>query len=201
MTAQERKDAWTQEEDNILAQTILQHIRNRSTQLKGFEDAAEKLGRTSAACGFRWNSDVRSRYEDAIREARQEARVVGRPKPSPKSRLSISRLLEVETVRSHPLITAIDVINQYIDQEERQFIQNRKFDELTKIIEQRDQEIESLKQQLRTAKEAEFSLTEDYKTLLQILERARALGVLKANEEDAKIAFKMDGNGNLERIG
>lgn len=45
-----------------------------------------------------------------------------------------------------------------------------------------------------------YAVTEDYKILLRILERARAFGILNGAEEDSKVAFKMDANGNLERI-
>ena len=54
-----RQDAWSTEDDLILAEVTLRHIREGSTQLAAFEEVGEKIGRTSAACGFRWNSYVR----------------------------------------------------------------------------------------------------------------------------------------------
>ncbi|MBE3596014.1 MAG: RsfA family transcriptional regulator [Hydrogenibacillus sp.] len=78
-----RQDAWREEEDLLLAETVLRHIREGSTQLKAFEECQTALGRTAAACGFRWNSVVRKHYEDDIllakvsgREARRR-RVAG----------------------------------------------------------------------------------------------------------------------------
>lgn len=68
----ERKDSWMPEDDFILAECVLKHITNGSTQLKAFEEAADVLGRrTSSACGFRWNSVVRKNYEKQIEEAKQ----------------------------------------------------------------------------------------------------------------------------------
>ena len=61
-----RQDAWSAEDDLILAEVTLRHIREGSTQLTAFEEVGEKIGRTAAACGFRWNSCVRKRYEAAI---------------------------------------------------------------------------------------------------------------------------------------
>lgn len=61
-----RQDAWSAEDDLILAEVTLRHIREGSTQLAAFEEVGEKIGRTSAACGFRWNSCVRKSYEGAI---------------------------------------------------------------------------------------------------------------------------------------
>ena len=47
-----RQDAWTDEDDLLLAETVLRHVREGSTQLNAFEEVGDKLNRTSAACGF-----------------------------------------------------------------------------------------------------------------------------------------------------
>ncbi|MMZ64206.1 Prespore-specific transcriptional regulator RsfA [compost metagenome] len=43
-------------------------------------------------------------------------------------------------------------------------------------------------------------VNDDYKALIQIMDRARRLAFLNEEEEDSKKRFKMDANGNLERI-
>ncbi|MMZ70505.1 Prespore-specific transcriptional regulator RsfA [compost metagenome] len=43
-------------------------------------------------------------------------------------------------------------------------------------------------------------VNDDYKALIQIMDRARRLAFLNEEEEEAKTRFKMDANGNLERI-
>ncbi|MCD5322578.1 MULTISPECIES: RsfA family transcriptional regulator [Pontibacillus] len=67
-----RQDAWTQDEDVLLAETVLRYIRLGKTQLEAFEEVARKLSRTSAACGFRWNATVRKRYSKGIQLAKEE---------------------------------------------------------------------------------------------------------------------------------
>lgn len=67
-----RQDAWTQDEDIILAETVLRHIREGKTQLEAFKEVAKQLSRTSAACGFRWNATIRKHYQDAIQYAKEE---------------------------------------------------------------------------------------------------------------------------------
>lgn len=42
-------------------------------------------------------------------------------------------------------------------------------------------------------------VNEDYKALVQIMERARKMAFLN-EEEPVKAIFKMDENGNLERV-
>ncbi|PNB46013.1 Prespore-specific transcriptional regulator RsfA, partial [Pseudomonas sp. GW456-E7] len=47
-------------------------VREGSTQLNAFEEVGDKLNRTSAACGFRWNAVVRHQYEKALQLAKKQ---------------------------------------------------------------------------------------------------------------------------------
>ncbi|WP_028782674.1 RsfA family transcriptional regulator [Thalassobacillus devorans] len=67
-----RQDAWKEEEDLLLAETVLRCIRQGRTQLEAFREVADKLSRTPAACGFRWNANVRKHYQQAIETAKSE---------------------------------------------------------------------------------------------------------------------------------
>ncbi|QDP40080.1 RsfA family transcriptional regulator [Radiobacillus deserti] len=67
-----RQDAWNQEEDVLLAETVLRYIREGKTQLEAFKEVAKKLSRTPAACGFRWNASVRKQYQEAIQLAKKD---------------------------------------------------------------------------------------------------------------------------------
>ncbi|MDY0405974.1 hypothetical protein P5G51_011775 [Virgibacillus sp. 179-BFC.A HS] len=67
-----RQDAWSNEEDMVLTETVLNYIRNGNTQLEAFKDVAKQLSRTPAACGFRWNATLRKQCQDAIQQAKEE---------------------------------------------------------------------------------------------------------------------------------
>lgn len=67
-----RQDAWTDEEDLLLAEVVLRHIKDGGTQLSAFHEVGRHLSRTSAACGFRWNSYVRKQYKNQIEAAKHE---------------------------------------------------------------------------------------------------------------------------------
>jgi prespore-specific regulator len=86
-----RQDAWTDENDLLLAETVLRHVREGSTQLNAFEEVGDKLNRTSAACGFRWNAVVRHRYEKALqlakKQRKQRQRVLGKEQGGKKKLL------------------------------------------------------------------------------------------------------------------
>lgn len=68
----QRQDAWSEENDLLLAETVLRHVREGSTQLNAFEEVGDRLNRTSAACGFRWNAVVRHQYEKALQLAKKQ---------------------------------------------------------------------------------------------------------------------------------
>nr|WGD67929.1 RsfA family transcriptional regulator [Bacillus velezensis] len=90
MTKQ-RQDAWSEENDLLLAETVLRHVREGSTQLNAFEEVGDKLNRTSAACGFRWNAVVRHQYEKALqlakKQRKQRMRALGNGQPAKKKLL------------------------------------------------------------------------------------------------------------------
>ena len=86
-----RQDAWTDENDLLLAETVLRHVREGSTQLNAFEEVGDKLNRTSAACGFRWNAVVRHNYEKALqlakKQRKQRQRILGKDQSGKKKLL------------------------------------------------------------------------------------------------------------------
>ncbi|RAP76671.1 RsfA family transcriptional regulator [Paenibacillus montanisoli] len=210
-----RQDAWSPDDDLILAEVTLRHIREGSTQLAAFEEVGERIGRTSAACGFRWNSCVRKRYEDAIQIAKQQRQkrnymkkqtYVATPHVS-----SISLLDNDErTYKNDPLTEeslSIDTVIRFLRQWKGTYQElNRQIKTLERDLREKDEELFSLREmnerlqyEVNNAQTDYRAVNDDYKTLIQIMDRARRLTVL--NEEDeAKPRFKMDANGNLERI-
>lgn len=69
-----RVDSWTPEQDRRLAEIVLRNMREGRTQSEGFAEAAEALGRTPGACGFRWNGIVRKQYRDQVLEIQRTER-------------------------------------------------------------------------------------------------------------------------------
>ena len=65
-----RQDAWSHEEDLLLKDMVINYIASGQTQLQAFDLVATELHRTPAACGFRWNKELRGRYQVEISEAK-----------------------------------------------------------------------------------------------------------------------------------
>ena len=92
-----RQDAWTSEEDHILANTVLRYIREGGTQLDAFKEVALQLKRTPAACGFRWNANIRKIYEDKVEQAKRSRKSGGQANAAPLA-------------SSHPIDHAISLL-------------------------------------------------------------------------------------------
>lgn len=178
-----RQDAWTNDEDLILAEVVLRHIREGSTQLAAFEEVAEKLNRTPAACGFRWNSTIRKKYTTAIELAKKQRKNLNLKVKTAKQEEMDTEIAKepLESTTLQKEITLADVI-QFLQQLQSAKGTNdyllKENEELKKKNKELEKEIEQLK------KEKEI-VQEDYRLLINIMERARKMAMEKekANNE------------------
>lgn len=211
-----RQDAWGPDDDLILAEVTLRHIREGSTQLAAFEEVGEKIGRTSAACGFRWNSCVRKRYEDAIQIAKQQRQkrnylkkqtIVATPQVSSLAVFETEERSFKHEGSSLEEGLSIDAVIRFLRSWKTTYQDlSRQLKWFEKEMKDKEEELyrlrsenERLSKEVNNAQTDYRTVNDDYKTLIQIMDRARRLTVL-SNEDEAKPRFKMDANGNLERI-
>ncbi|QHT60334.1 RsfA family transcriptional regulator [Paenibacillus lycopersici] len=210
-----RQDAWSPDDDLILAEVTLRHIREGSTQLAAFEEVGERIGRTSAACGFRWNSCVRKRYEDAIqiaKQQRQKRNYMKKQTYATAPHVSSIHVVDAEerAFKNDPLTEeslSIDSVIRFLRQWKGTYQElNRQIKTLERDLREKDDELQELREvnerlslEVNNAQTDYRAVNDDYKTLIQIMDRARRLTVL-TEEDEAKPRFKMDANGNLERI-
>lgn len=235
-----RQDAWTEEDDLLLAETVLRHVREGSTQLNAFEEVGDKLNRTSAACGFRWNAVVRHSYDKALslakKQRKQRQRILGKDPASKKKllytppmptinditiptdsantfelKLETSNYETVEAI-STPQPVSSTTSNTNMNMESiisfLESMNNRLlYAEIVKTENERLKlEIKSLKKQndeladkVHYLEQNTGLIQEDYETLMKIMNRARKLVLLEEDERPAT-KFKMDRNGNLEKM-
>jgi prespore-specific regulator len=205
-----RQDAWSADDDLILAEVTLRHIREGGTQLRAFEEVGERIGRTAAACGFRWNSCVRKKYEAAIQIAKSQ-----RQKRNKKLTLVSVSSTAIDIDDAHQAKSdngdeaiSIDRVIRFLRQWKGTYQEmSRQIRVLEKALKERQDDLIHLKKENeRLSGEVNVVQTDyrvindDYRALIQIMDRARKLAFLAEEEEDHKQRFKMDANGNLERI-
>jgi prespore-specific regulator len=210
-----RQDAWSEEDDLILAEVTLRHIREGGTQLAAFEEVGERIGRTAAACGFRWNSFVRKKYEAAIQIAKKQRQQRNQAKKHSAGGATASvAMLDVQESgysRSEGISeesVSIDAVIRFLRQWKTTYADmSRQIRTLEKdLAETREtmallrRENEKLNSEVNEVSTDYRVVNDDYKALIQIMDRARKLSLLQEEEEEAKSKFKMDANGNLERI-
>jgi len=211
-----RQDAWTEDEDLLLAEVILRHVREGSTQLKAFEEIGEKLNRTPAACGFRWNSLIRKKYEAAIQiaKAQRQKRKYYQPTGHAKeARVDVEMSEELNQEHDSSSKTELDSEISFDSvirflRKQKLFAQDvgKKYKTIEKELEERNREVQQLRKENKKLKdrvtylESDYQVVnDDYKSLIQIIDRARKMAFLPYDDE-TKPVFKMDMNGNLERI-
>ncbi|AKO94827.1 RsfA family transcriptional regulator [Priestia filamentosa] len=242
----ERQDAWTEENDLLLAETVLRHVREGSTQLNAFEEVGDELNRTSAACGFRWNAVVRHRYEKALslakKQRKQRQRVLGQEQgkkrllynPPVPTLEDISETVSTDTYQEYELMPYEQEDNQHEVEREMetksiqqpisspreegseiheviQFLRNlegrqsnsqayrAENERLKRENEQLTQENLMLKSKVAKLEQDTTTIQEDYETLMKIMNRARQF-VLFEDDDRQATKFKMDRNGNLEKM-
>lgn len=212
MTAN-RQDAWTPDDDLALAEVVLRHIREGSTQLAAFEEVAKKLSRTAAACGFRWNSTIRKKYDTAIAIAKAQRQQMKEQKRWNTREFSGEM---AEETRELPVMEANEkeheslsysMIIQFLrsekgrveEQERRLKNLERKLEELQYENEQLLKENQDIRNSFHHVEKDYRIVNDDYRTLLEIMDRARKMAIF-GESSHPKSVFRMDGNGNLERV-
>lgn len=207
-----RQDAWSADDDLILAEVTLRHIREGSTQLAAFEEVGDRIGRTAAACGFRWNSCVRKNYEDAIRIAKTQRQKRAQQKKHSTVHSMLGELVRDEQAyKSMPHSEeslSMDAVIRFLKQWRGTYHETtRQLKQYQKELREKDEELhilrrenEELRRQVNSVETDYRTVNDDYRALIQIMDRARKLAFLSEEDGEPKAKFKMDANGNLERV-
>ncbi|MCM3162431.1 RsfA family transcriptional regulator [Metabacillus litoralis] len=256
----QRQDAWSEENDLLLAETVLRHVREGSTQLNAFEEVGDKLNRTSAACGFRWNAVVRHDYEKALqlakKQRKQRMRALGKGQPVKKQLLytpdapsvdvedfdeqeeqSMMSMSALESHMAEVMPADEDVSTSFTKQAQpapvRQpvatqqaqattnrltmdqviaFLQSYKTNNvqsealksenlrLKREVQELSSQNDELQKKVDRLEQDTVTVQEDYETLMKIMNRARKLVLFDEEDRTVPTTFKMDRNGNLEKM-
>ncbi|MBD7936832.1 RsfA family transcriptional regulator [Cytobacillus sp. Sa5YUA1] len=188
-----RQDAWSQDEDVLLAEVVLRQIRGGGTQLQAFEEVGKKLSRTGAACGFRWNSYVRKQYKKAIEVAKKQRKELKNRKkdPAPSSLVVEEAAKEKQVSTSPPQLS----FNEIVESLKSVYEQAENAHSAEKnTLSHYEGKITSLEKQTyylaaeneRLLKEIQ-TLEQDYKALVEIMEKARKMVVLKTDDREKNV--------------
>lgn len=200
MMSVSRQDAWTQDEDLILAELVLRHIREGSTQLIAFEEVGKRLSRTPAACGFRWNSYVRKQYNSGIELAKKQRKESKKSHFKGKSISTVVEEVQHEILEQSQTLNLNDVISFLASLEKNTASRGIEDERLKQHNVTLQEENEVLKKEVEELEDKLVSIEEDYRALIEIMEKARKMVISEENKKNPKVKFQMDKNGNLERV-
>ncbi|WP_173916044.1 RsfA family transcriptional regulator [Halobacillus sp. Marseille-Q1614] len=203
-----RQDAWSHEDDLLLAETVLRHIREGSTQLKAFDEVGDVLNRTSAACGFRWNAEIRQKYEQAVDLAKKQRKEKKRKEAAfqqpavisssaPKEEAAPVYKKKNERVEEKPS-APIDLpqVITFLENLQAASSSQPNLDERVQELEEENHELKAVNQKLQSQLQ---SLKEDYQAFISLMDRARKMTMFDDQEFKSHPLFGMEPN-HLEHL-
>lgn len=177
-----RRDAWTLDNDKLLAETVLAYVQNGHTQTAAFEEVGNQLNRTAAACGYRWNAEVRKKYvkefEDAKKRRKELARNKERDytKEEPQVAQHQSSLTNTEKNDVHHLTIkdCIRYLSQVRDQDNHLQILNE-----NKRLREENTKLNNMRQDLTKRYDQLFQrkqkIDDNYKILIRLISEAQQM--------------------------
>ncbi|WP_312095349.1 RsfA family transcriptional regulator [Niallia sp.] len=184
-----RQDAWSKDEDILLAEIVLRHIREGGTQLQAFEEVGKLLSRTSAACGFRWNSYVRKQYKSGIELAKKQRKQL--KKTIGTEEYTADEVIVKPSASPIPVQNQFDEMMLYLkdlydkaSKWEQENIDSSTVKEKTKELEEK---LTILKKENEELQSELDSMEGAYKALVELMEKARQMVVFKDEDKLPKV--------------
>ncbi|WP_052807402.1 hypothetical protein [Risungbinella massiliensis] len=154
---------WSEEEDYYLRDEVLRSISEGASQLDAFEKVGKELGRTSGACGFRWNAVLRQQNPVAYTEAKRK------------------RVYTQLQKKRRPQVTTFASLYQSLQQAEKDWNKLKaEYQKLQKQIEMREVQLQQLKKENLTLQSSRVhapafqqEMMDRYQELLELVQRLK----------------------------
>ncbi|AGA57227.1 hypothetical protein Theco_1051 [Thermobacillus composti KWC4] len=199
MISEKTRARWTPSEDETLVGVIRQHVESGSSLTAAFAAAAELLpGRSAAACGFRWNTELKNHYTLPVqprrgrRQKRREA--AGNQASAPADSAALTKGLAKTPQLPAALSQLLDAVPKV------QVLFANLAQELTSYrdrVKAVEKENKALRQRI-AALEAlgDAAAQADLETLYRLLQRARQMNLTTHAPEGAVVYERLDSERN-----
>ncbi len=166
-----RQDAWKIDHDKLLAETVLSYVQNGRTQTAAFKDVGEQLNRTAAACGHRWNAELRKKYIKELDQAKKRKKEI----PLTNEENETSEEIQLTQIQDTTQITIDDCLHylsQVRDQEKQLHIidENRKLQEENRKLYEKRHELMKRYDHLVNQKQ---KIDQHYKLFIHLINEAQ----------------------------
>ena len=196
-----RQDAWLQENDELLAEAVIRHVKEGSTQLNAFEEVGDLLNRTAAACGFRWNAVVRKMYEEQLAAAKKERKERMRMLQSANRKRIQPVYVMTQPNGSETALSlsslSLDIVIAYLMKLQHDSPAEQEVQKWQRVASANMRKIQDLEQTIARLERENKDIKDDYEQFVNIMNRARKLVTLDEGEARSAPVFKMERNGNL----
>jgi prespore-specific regulator len=189
---------WTPSEDETLVGVIRQHVESGLSLTAAFAAAAELLpGRSAAACGFRWNTELKNHYTLPVqprRGRRQRQAAAGTQTPASADGAALAKGL----AKTAQLPAAI---SQLLDAAPKvQVLFANLAQELTSCrdrIKVMEKENKALRQRIAALEAlSDAAAQADLETLYRLLQRARQMNLTAHAPEGTVVYERLDSEVN-----
>lgn len=167
-----RKVVWSTQDDLLLKDTVIKHVKEGSTLLSAFEEAGQKLNRTAVACRWRWNAIVKHQHEEEFKQAcleraKSKNKTVKSEASEERSTFEENQQVRKAVVKKVSLDSIINDIKLLIDQ--------NKNTDLEKENEELKSQVEILKEENKQLKEQNQQLIEKVNELNEVFNKLKGI--------------------------
>ncbi|OUM95367.1 MAG: hypothetical protein A9Z00_08415 [Thermobacillus sp. ZCTH02-B1] len=190
---------WTPSEDETLVSVIRQHLESGSSLTAAFAAAAELLpGRSAAACGFRWNTELKNHYTLPVqprrgRRQRQPAQDAGRA-PAENAGAAAAK----GSAKTTPLPAALSQLLDAAPKVQVLFANlSQELNQCRDRMKMIEKENKALRQRIATLEAlSDAAAQADLETLYRLLQRARQMNLTSHAQEGTVVYERMNGIGS-----
>ena len=203
-------DIWTDDDDLVLAETVLRRVREGDSVIDACREFEEKTKgrRTTNASKFRWHTRLKTQYAGAYEIAKtdgKKAREFARRKVNQGERYQdiLENVLEKDNEREIVLDDILVLIKQYKKQEEGKESRDKfekETDKLRRELERTKKELKDKTDENKQMKEALVEVDTNYRKLLNALRVFKDAGVQVNIPEPDDFKYIVKKDGTVEKL-
>jgi len=169
-----RHDAWTLENEQLLAETVLSYVQNGRTQSAAFKDVGNRLNRTAVACGYRWNAELRKKYTKELEQAKMKRNLNKKQAKNNQQILQHGEIIQLtidECIHYLSQVRSTENHIHFLDENIRLIEENKKLYEKKQTLIEKYEQLTNQKQKIDHKYKALFRLINE----VQLIEEEKQL--------------------------
>lgn len=201
-------ELWTPDDDLMLAEMVLRHVRSGHTILDACREMEEQSNgkRTATASKYRWFTKLKLQYASAYELAKQDGKKIRnfkKKRVNQGERLEdiVENVLNTEQEREISVDDILVLVKQFKKQEEKKADNESELLKVKREIDKLKKENSALKDENKELKHSLKNVDTDYKQLKGALDVLKGLGVaINTPEPTQGSKYIVNKDGIVERV-